>query len=123
MTNARISVGVNPGLIDITQTPHTGRQLTHNQRGKEGIGLLARPNHPTLYVAIAFATASPSGVSTSTSQLTRVLPRRSTRPTPISSVARAGARNWIAIEVVTPRNDVAASTPAHAAAMTVTSAS
>ena len=39
------------------------------------------------------------------------------------SVGRAGARNWIAIDVVTPRSESGTSAPAHAAAITVTSAS
>ena len=37
-------------------------------------------------MAIAFATSSLSGVTTSTSQLTRVLPCRSTLPTPIDLI-------------------------------------
>jgi hypothetical protein len=47
----------------------------------------------------------------STSQLTSVLPRSSTRPTPIRSVARAGARYCIDIDVVTPRSESGTSAP------------
>ena len=46
-----------------------------------------------------------------------------TRPTPMRSVDRAGARNCIDIDVVTPRSESGTSAPAQAAAITVTSAS
>src|SRR6478735_5979213 len=68
-------------------------------------------------MAIAFATASPSGVTTSTSQFTNVLPRRNTRPIANRSVARAGARNCMEIDVVTPRSESGTSAPAQAAAI------
>ena len=76
----------------------------------------------TLYVAIAFATASPSGVTTSTSQFTNVLPRRSTRP---HRLGRWGAQAQETASTSTSSHRAASPVPppAQAAPITVTSAS